>query len=463
MQNKENSTSSEFLQFQRMTTAPIRGLIIMMAIPTIISMLVTSLYNMADTYFVSQLGKSASGAVGVVYSLMAVIQALGFTLGMGSGSLISRSLGKRDKEYADRVGNGAFFLALAIGIITSVAGLLFLDPLMQVLGATETVLPYARDYARYILFGAPVMMGSFVLNNILRAEGKARASMFGLASGGILNILLDPIFIYSFHLGISGAAIATLISQCVSFVLLLIPFVAKKSVISMNIGKMSRFFSDYLEIIRTGLPSFCRQGLASISTIFLNRMAGEFGGDAALSGMSITSKIFMLIFCVGLGVGQGYQPVVGYNYGAGLWKRVRSAFRFTWLVNTCTLTFFGLLSFLFADHLLPLFIDDPEVIQIGATALRFQAISMPLISTNVICNMTFQSSGQKTKAVLLSSCRQGFFFLPLVFLLPMLLGLTGVEMVQAASDVATFFVSLPFAIGFHRWVTKKAEESPLPV
>ncbi len=450
--------SAEERQYRIMTQSPVRPLITKLAIPTIITMMVTSIYNMADTYFVSQLGKSASGAVGVVFSLMAIIQAVGFTLGMGSGSVVSRALGVKDYRKANRFASTALFCALGFGVLLTVFGYIFMNPLMSVLGATPTVLPYAKDYAAYILLGAPVMASSFVLNNLLRSEGKAQLSMVGIASGGILNIALDPLFIFVFDMGVAGAAIATLISQVVSCVILLIMLLSK-SFIKISLRQGLGGASALWEIVRTGAPSFCRQGLSSISTILLNNQAAMYGGDEALSAMSIVLKIYMLIFCVGLGIGQGYQPVAGYNYSAKLWGRVRKAFTFTFWVGTACLTALGIAAIILAEQIMPLFIDDPKVIEIGARALRFQAIALPFLTTNVICNMTFQAVGHKLKAVLLSCCRQGFFFIPCVLLLPPVLELLGVELVQAVSDFATFLVSIPFALAYLAKVKKLEQET----
>lgn len=449
--------NQEEKQFIKMTQTPVRPLIMKLAVPTIISMLVTAIYNTADTYFVSQLGKSASGAVGVVFSLMAIIQAVGFTLGMGSGSLISRSLGVRDAEKANRYASSAITAALIIGIIITIFGKIFINPLLNMLGATETVLPHARGYATYILFGAPIMAGSFVLNNILRAEGKAKFAMIGLTTGGLLNLGLDPLLIFKFNLGTSGAAIATLISQCVSFILLLGCFILGKSVIKLSIRSISRNFGDYLEIIKVGAPSFCRQGFASIATILLNNCAGVYG-DAALSAMSIVSKVFMFMFQTILGIGQGYQPVAGYNFGAKKYDRMKSAFIFTYVIGTILLLICGIAGFIFAPYIIPLFIKDADVIAIGTKALRWQAAVLPLLPINVICNMTFQSVGKKLKATLMSCCRQGIFFIPSVLILSKAFGLAGVEATQGISDLATSLISIPFAIGFYREI-KKLEKS----
>lgn len=441
-----------------MTQSPIAKLVITLAVPTTISMLVTSLYNIADTYFVSQLGKSVSGAVSVVFSLMAIIQAIGFTLGMGAGSVISRALGRKDYKEANSYASAAFFTAIGAGLLLTVFGSIFSKQLMGSLGATETVLPYAQQYGKYILYGAPVMMSSFVLNNVLRAEGKATYSMIGLTIGGVLNIILDPIFIFNFNMGISGAAIATLISQVISFLILLSSFLLNKSIVKISLKSICNYGATLFEIFKTGAPSFCRQGFASISTVLLNTQAGLWGGDAALSAMGIVSKIFMCIFCVGLGIGQGYQPVAGYNYSSGNLERVKKAFKFTYLMGTATMLTFGAVAFVLAPKIIPLFIDDADVIKIGTRALRFQAISMPVLPLNVVCNMTFQSLGYKIKAVLLSCCRQGLFFIPCVLILPTVFGLTGVELTQAMADALTALVSIPFTVMFMKEINAKIKE-----
>ena len=223
-------------RYTMMIETPVSKLIPKLAVPTIISMLVTSIYNMADTFFVSQINTSASAAVGIIFSVMAMIQAIGFTLGMGGGNCISRTLGNRDDEKAERIAATSFFTALAAGILMAVGGLAFLEPLVRFLGATETIVPYAEDYARYILLGAPVMMGSFVMNNLLRSQGYAFYAMLGITTGGILNMILDPIFIFGFHLGISGAAIATVLSQCISFTILFVQCSMRQGCIRLKIS-----------------------------------------------------------------------------------------------------------------------------------------------------------------------------------------------------------------------------------
>ena len=435
-------------QYIKMTETKISSLISSLAVPTIVSMLITSIYNMADTFFVSKLGASASGAIGIVFSLMAIIQAVGFTLGQGSGSVISRLLGEQKNDEADKIGSSGFVASVGFGGFLMVMGLIFLEPLMRLLGSTDTILPFACEYAQYIFLAAPVMAASFVLNNLLRAEGKAKLAMIGITVGGVLNILLDPIFIFALGLGVSGAAIATALSQCISFLILLSHFLRNRTIINLKLSNASTELIIYLRIIKNGLPSFCRQGLASISTVALNLNAAVYG-DAAVAAMSIVGKIFMMIFSMLLGFGQGYQPVVGYNYGAKKFDRVREAFFFTLKVGVSIMTSLGILGFLLARNIMGWFIaDDEEVIAIGVRAFRAQCLVMPLMALGVVCNMTFQSIGKAWRATFLSCTRQGIFFLPFILILPRFLGITGVEITQPVADLCNFFCCLPFAVLF---------------
>lgn len=447
---KQEITEQEKKQYLMMTQSKMQPLIIKMAIPTIISMLVTAIYNIGDTFFVSQLGTSASGAVGVIMPLMNIIQAIGFTIGMGAGSVCSRVLGERDNRRADRLASGSFLLAVVCGAFIAALGLIAVEPMVMLLGATETIKPFAVDYAKYIVLGAPVMTCSYVLNNLLRAQGKARLAMFGIAAGGVINLVLDPIFIFPLGLGTAGAAIATLISQCISLVILLIPFISGKSIIKIDFTHMVIPLSEIFLITANGIPSFCRQALSSVATILLNRAANGYG-DPAVAAMSIVGKVFMVVFAVGLGIGQGYMPVLGQNYGARKYERCRSAFMFTLFAGTLTMTAMGAVLYVFSPLVLKFFIpDDAMVVEIGTAALRAQCISMPLLSLGVVCNMTFQTIGKSLTATLLSSLRQGIFFIPLILLLPRLIELDGVTITQALSDILTFLFSLPFAISFLR-------------
>ena len=432
-----------------MTNTPISKLVSSLAIPTIISMLITSIYNMADTYFVSQLGTSASAATGIVFSLMAIIQAIAFAIGIGSGSTISRKLGEQNKKEADILGSSGLVTSLVFGFILLVFGNIFIEPLMIILGSTETILPYSISYAKYILFAAPFMATSFILNNILRAEGKANLAMIGIGIGGIINIILDPIFIFSFKLGISGAAIATATSQFISFIILLSFYLRRKTIVQFSIKKISRNIDTYFIILKNGMPSFFRQGLASIATVALNFNAGNYG-DSAVAAMSIVGRICMLIFCVVIGYGQGYQPVVGYNYGAKNYHRVKESFLFTLKVGTSIMTVLAIIGFILSPKIMSWFISDLTVTKIGTNALRYQCLVMPLMTLGVLSNMTFQAVGKSLHATFLTSCRQGIFFLPLIIILPKLFYLKGVEITQPISDILTFVISIPFIYKFFK-------------
>ena len=437
-------------QFIKMTETPIPNLVSKLAVPTIISMLVSSIYNMADTFFVAKLGTSAAGAVGIVFSLMAVIQAVGFGLGMGSGSNISRLLGQQKNKEADIIASTGFFSAITFGLVLTFLGTIFINHLMKNLGATETILPYAKDYAKYILFGAPVMCASFVMNNILRSEGKAALSMVGITFGGILNIILDPVFIFVFKLGISGAAIATLLSQCISFSLLLSCFIRKKSTTKLHIKNVSKKIGTYFLIIKTGLPSLCRQALASTATIFLN-VSASFYGDSAVAAMSIVGRIFMFTMSAMIGLGQGFQPVLGYNYGAKKYDRVREAIFFTGKVGTVVMTSFAVIGFIFAEDIMKVFRkEDLEVIVIGAFAIKMQCLALPTHPMIVVSNMTLQIVGKSWQGTFLSAARQGIFFLPLIIIFSQAMGLIGIQITQPVADVLTAICTVPFMILFFK-------------
>lgn len=447
------------IQYVKMTKTPVSKLITSLAIPTIISMLVTAIYNMADTYFVSQLGESASGAVGIVFSLMALIQAVGFTLGMGAGSWISRLLGEQNKELADTVASSGFYTSILLGLLISIVGIAFINPFMKILGATQTILPYAIDYGRLILIAAPIMSASFVMNNILRAEGKAKFAMIGLTTGGILNIFLDPLFIFVFDMRITGAAVATALSQLISFTILLICFIKKKTIITLRLKNISKKPYVYLQIIKHGLPSFSRQGLASIATVALNTNAAVYG-DSAVAAMSIVGKIAMFIFSIAIGIGQGYMPVVGYNYGAKKYDRVKKAFFFTFTTGLSLMAVTGIIVFLFSGNIMRAFIgDNAAVIEIGTIALRAQCIALPLSMIIVISNMTFQSTGKAWTATFLSCLRQGIYFLPLIIILPKFFGILGVEITQPIADVLSVITCIPFLIRFFVKLKNMKEKS----
>ena len=443
-------------QYQRMTETPIPKLILGLAAPTILSMLITSIYNLADTFFVGQVSTSASGAVGVVSSLMAIIQALGFMLGHGAGSIISRSLGNRNTDAATRFASTSFFTALAFGCILAVIGLSTLPDFMMLLGSTETILPHACAYARPILIAAPLMMSSLVMNNILRYEGKANLAMVGLVTGGILNMALDPVFIFGFGLGTGGAGLATALSQAISFCILLSMYLRGKTVSQFRLRAVTRSPAEFAAILTTGLPSFGRQGLNSIGGMLLNIAARSYG-DAAVAGMSIVSRIFMFIISVAIGTGQGFQPVAAFNYGAKKYRRVEKACLFTIGASFCFLTVIIAACWCNAEGLIRLFRDDPEVTAVALPAFRYQCFAILLQPVIVAGNMLFQSIGKSGRATFLACCRQGVFFIPLILTLPRMFGLTGVEFCQPIADVLTFLITVPFLFPFLRQLRRMDE------
>lgn len=432
-----------------MTQAPVKPLIAKLAIPTILSMLVTTFYNMADTFFVGMLeSDSITGAVGVVFSVMSVIQAVGFFFGHGSGNFVSRELGKKNVRDAEKMVSVGFFTALITGGVLGALGLIFIDPLSTLLGATPTILPYAKEYMTPILVGAPFMCASLVLNNQLRFQGNALYAMLGIVSGAVLNIGLDPLFIFTFDMGIAGAGWATIVSQFVSFCLLLVG-VQKSDTIKVRLRNFS-FRWEYIKNIFTGgTPSLCRQGIGSLATICLNHMAGPFG-DAAVAAFTVVQRIMMFASSALIGFGQGFQPVCGFNWGAKRFDRVKEAFWFCIRVSAVAMVVLGVVGYIFAPGLVALFRDGEQVREIGAKALRAQLIVFPLMGWVFLSNMMLQTIGRVVKASVLATARQGLAFIPIVLILPRVFGLDGLVWAQACADVAAFLIALPIQISVLR-------------
>ncbi len=432
-----------------MTKQPVKKLVCTLAVPTILSMLVTSFYNMADTFFVGKLDTQSTAAVGVVFSLMAIIQAVGFLFGHGSGNYISRKLGAGDIGEAEKMSAVGFVTSFLAGIVIMVSCLLFVEPLSYALGSTPTIQPYTVSYLRIILFGAPAMTASLVLNNQMRFQGSAFYAMIGIVSGAVINILLDPFLIFVCEMGIAGAALATTISQYLSFILLLI-MIRKGGNIQIRFRNFKPSLHFYKEVIRGGIPSLFRQGLASVATICLNHAAGAYG-DAAIAGMSIVSRIMMFANSALIGFGQGFQPVCGFNYGAKKYKRVLDAFWFCVKCSFCFLSVAAVIVFIFSPQLVTIFRkEDADVIAVGTAALRYSVVVFPLSSWIVMCNMMLQSIGKGLKASIVASARQGIFFLPLIAILPYFFGLAGVEICQAVSDICALTVSVPIGVSVIR-------------
>ncbi len=448
-----------------MLSEPVPHLVCQLAVPTIISMLVTSFYNMADTFFVGKINTQATAAVGVVFSVMALIQACGFFFGHGSGNYISRTLGAGEFEDAGRMAACGFFCAFILGTVLGVLGLIFLEPLAMFLGSTDTILPYTEQYLGIILLGMPFMMSSLVLNNLLRFQGSASYAMVGIVSGAVLNIALDPLLIFVFNLGIAGAALATTISQIVSFILLL--------VMSRKGGNIQVKFSNFkpsgyylLEITKGGFPSLCRQGLGSVAQICMNRAAGAYGGlygvdygDAAIAAMSVVNRVTMFANSALIGFGQGFQPVCGMNYGAKKYQRVKEGFVFCVKYATIFLLVVAVLGIAFAEPIVTVFRrNDPNVIQVGTLTLRLQCLAFPLNAFVVMANMMMQAIGKAVRASVTAAARQGLFFLPFIWILPRFFGLLGVQMCQACSDVCTFLLVIPLCISVLREMKEGDED-----
>ncbi len=444
--------SQQQQKFVLMTQTPIRRLIIKLALPAMVSMMISSIYNMADTYFVGQLSAgsaaatSATAAIGVAFPLMSIIQAVGFMFGHGSGNFISRALGRQETDDAERMAATGFFSALIAGCLLSAVGLLFLEPLCRLLGSTDTILPYAKSYIGLILIGTPWMCSSLVLNNQLRFQGNAFFSMIGISIGGIVNIALDPLFIFGLDMGIAGAALATIISQFLSFCLLFIG-TRKSDNLNIHLRNFTPKLRYFKEMFKGGAPSLFRQGLGSISSTCLNNVAASVVdaalADPTIAALSIVSRIMMFANSLVIGFGQGFQPVCGFNYGAKKYSRVKEGFFFCVKMGTCVLVMASVLGLVFAPGIITLFRgNDTAVIEVGGLALRLQCITMPLFASVVLSNMMLQTIAKTTRASLLAAARQGLFFLPLLVVLAYSLGLFGIQMTQPVADVFSFLLAL---------------------
>lgn len=428
--------------FAFLTTAPVPKVVSSLAVPTIISMLVTSFYQIADTYFVGRINTQSTAAVGIVSSVMFIIHAVGFFFGHGSGNYISRKLGSKDKTAASKMVATGFIYSISLGLLITVSGLIFLRPISIALGSTSTILPYTESYLSLILIGAPLMTGSLTLNNQMRLQGNAAYSMVGIVSGAVLNLLLDPIFIFVFDMGIYGTALATVVSQGFSFSLLLLMTYRGEN-LKIDFRNFTPNFSMISEIVSGGAPSLTRQALGAISAIFLNYAAGQYGGDECIAAMSIITRLSFFINSVLIGFGQGFQPLCGFSYGAKLFSRVKEGYWFCVKVGTAFLLIVGVVGFIFSEEIIQLFRDDPTVVSIGQFAFRCQLITYPLGAVVMYSNMMMQTIRKPWRASILSAARQGIFFIPCILILPNYLGLFGVEISQAVADFFSFLLALP--------------------
>ena len=443
-------------KYKQMMEEPVHTLIPRLALPSMVSMIVVAVYNMADTFFVSQLGTSASAAVGVIYSMVAIIQAIAFMIGMGSGNEISRLLGAKKQEEAEHYVAIGFFTEILLGVSIAIFSIIYIENLVYALGSTKTIAPYAISYAKYVLLGTPFIMASLGMNNMLRFQGNSFYSMLGIATGGILNMFLDPLFIYGFHMGIRGAALATTLSQIVSFSILLYQCNRMPACISISFKNFKPSLKRYSLIFRFGLPSLARQGIAGVSTIILNFSAHPYG-DAAIAAMAIVMRIIMFLNSLVIGFGQGFQPVCGYCYGAKNYKRVEEAYRFSLKVCFLMLMVMGTAVFIFAKPLITVFRKgDAEVIRIGYLALRLQCLTIPLSAQITMANMFSQTTGYPFRASFVALLRQGICLIPVLLILPPVFGLLGVQMSQPISD----FFAAGIAFFITNGILRELREKP---
>ena len=441
--------------YKRMTEAPLARLIISLGIPTTISMLVTSIYNMADTYFVGGLGESAQGATGILFTLQAIIQAISFMLGQGSGTMVAKALADRNEQEASSYASSAYYAALIAGTLMAVLCGIFIEPLLYGLGSTKTIFPFAVQYGACVLISCPFVMMSFVLNNILRFEGKAYYSMFGLVSGGLLNIIGDYLLVVVFKFGIIGAGIATAVSQTISFAILLY-FHKKKAQSKIELKYISRKVKTYLTVCKVGFPSLLRQGLSSISNGLLNNLTRPFG-DAAIAAMSVVGRFSMFVMCVGLGIGQGFQPVAAFNYQAKKISRVKRGMLITMGIGAAFILCLATPGYIFADKIMYLFQKSEDVIKVGTTALRAACIGTSFLALSVPVNMLYQSARKTGVASFLSLLRSGLAFIPVLIITTKLWGLFGIQISQPVADILTGLASIPFMIHFLKTPDEKTQ------
>ena len=436
---------AQHAKFVKMTSEPVGKLVTQLAIPSIVSMLVSGIYNLVDTYFVGQINTQSVAALGIVFSYMTLIQAISMFFGQGSGNFISRALGREDTDQAGKMVAVGVISSVITGVVLALAGFALMNPALRFFGSTETILPYARDYYCYILLGTPFIMGSFTMNNQMRHQGNASLAMIGIALGAVLNVVLDPILIFGFNMGISGAGLATALSQAMGFMLML-ALMGRNGGLPVRLGQFRPTLQRFREIAAGGLPSLARQSLMSISAICLNQVAAHYG-DEAIAAFSVVGRVAMLAGAAMIGYGQGFQPVCGFNYGAELFGRVRDAFWHSCRVSTIYCTVLAVAGFVFARQLIALFVNhDPVVIDTGATILRYQCLSFPLSGFIVMSNMYLQNIRKTVPAVIMASARHGLFFIPALYIGYATLGLTGVEMSQAVADVVAFILAIPLSL-----------------
>lgn len=432
-------------QTERMRAEKPARLILSLALPTTLSLLISAGCGILDAWLLSRLGTAASGAAGIAFSILSLIQAIGYTLGTGAGSEIARALGAGDQTGAELAATMAFALALLLGGAIAAIGLFFTEPIVRLLGASDSIAPYAKTYARFLLPAAPILCGAFVLNNTLRAEGRVGYAMLATVSGNLLNAALDALLMPGLKLGITGAALALLLSQAVSLAVLLLPYLLKRTKVALRFSQAKKTGYRLLALLAVGSPSLFRQGLAGVSSALLLRQARKWG-DATAAAVSVNARIFLLLYSVCLGIGQGMMPAAGYNHGAKDSRRVVALFRFSLVLATTTLLCLSIPTALLAPRLIALFRADTEVVRVGSLMLRAQCAVLCLHGVIAVTNMLLQALGMAAPAALIAAARQGICFFPVLLLLPNRFGQAGLCFVQASADLLTLFLTLPFLL-----------------
>ncbi|MBU5485727.1 MATE family efflux transporter [Clostridium sp. MSJ-11] len=442
---------------EMMEKESISKVLLKLSVPAIIAMLINAIYNIVDTMFVGMLNNtSAIAAVSIVYPLFMFIGAIGVMFGAGGASYLSRLLGEKKKEEADKTLTSIIIIGCIFSLIFTVIATIFLDQFLLMYGATETIMPYAREYGYSIVLGSVFTIGTAIMSNTIRAEGNSKYSMISTCIGGIINIILDPIFMFTFDMGIKGAAVATVISQLVSFIFLLRYYYSKKSYIKLSIKLLKPTFNMFFEILKIGIPIFVTQVLASFALGFMNLGAKPYG-DAAVAAMGIVFRVMSIGFYIVFGIGQGFQPVAGYNYGAKNFTRLKEAIKISIKWSTIAAIFVSIIFITFGEQCMLVFTRDREVIDIGIKAFRSASLLFPLFGYINTYAVLFQALGKAVGAFILSISRQGIFYIPLMYVLPKFMGLNGVIFCQTAADGLAFIETLIMSI----WLNKSLKKEML--
>ena len=451
--------NSQSKKMELLGSASIPKALLSMGIPTMIGMLVNAFYNLVDAYFVGGLGESQMGAISVVYPLGQVVVGLGLLFGNGAASYISRLLGRGDKENADKVASTALYSSVSVGAVIIIISMVFLHPILKLLGATDSILPFAATYASIYIVSCIFNVFNVTMNNIVTSEGAAKTTLCALLTGAVLNIALDPLFIYVFDLGVAGAAIATAISQVVSTCVYLTYIFRKKSVFHFRVKDCTYTKETMSEIFKIGIPTLVFQILTSVSISLINNAAGDYG-DSAIAGMGVVTRLISMGSLSVFGFIKGFQPIAGYSYGAKKFDRLREAIKTSILWSTAFCVIFGLILALFPAAIVSQFTKgDAEMIRIGAASLRANSISIMLFGFYTVYSSLFLALGKGREGFILGACRQGICFIPVILLLPIVWGLNGIMYAQPIADALSAVITVFMAIPLHKKLNEMQKQT----